>query len=664
MNWTGALRGLLIGAVTFCVAGSDFMGVNPLVVGLFLGMCILGENTLYSYIGGVLGLVVSMPVIDVIRYGLTMIIVAAFLGARQAQIGRGRELFNSFMAGVLLIGTSLSVDLVADVGAGRLMLILEGAIAFSAGMIFYYALRVIKQDYGRIATENEAAISCMALGAAILYGIPLALPGGIVLGIAVAVFSIITVVFKFNFGIGMSWSVLSGFIMSYRTDVDGYFLGWLLVAMGALGIGCLLGGGRFLFGLVFAGLYMLVGTYFYPDMMSEAGVKALSSALLVFLLAPKRLMLKLDDTIRGDALSVNSPEWGRLMIDRMNNLAAAFKRIDYTLAGDGVAGMGFKDVGNIIYGFTNQLERSVPLRKTIEAAIINELALRDIHVKNLVLIKNQEERYEVYITSKVKRGRLVMATTVRDIVAKEMGIPLELKSESRNMVSRSYELICLRQRPAFECRIATRVLSRYEGEVSGDNFYVGDILDGQKLIMLADGMGNGKAAATDSTVLLDSIEELLMAGFDKETSIKIVNTYLADKNKGERFSTLDMLIMDLHTGYGRLYKQGAATTFVRRGEWIELIKSTSLPMGVIDGAVCETCRKKFYTGDVILMVSDGVLESIVVENKEDYLRDLLLGIPSDEPEEIATAILSDIKGMSGNRLKDDASLIVMRLVKK
>lgn len=664
MNLSSALKGLLMGAVTFCVAGSDFLGVNPLVVGFFIGVCLLGESTLYSYIGGVLGLAVSLPLVDVTRYGLAMIIIATFLGIRQVQIIKGRELINSFIGGILLVGTSLSVDLVANVGADRLVLLLEGAIAFSSGMIFYYALRVIKQDYGRIATENEAAISCMALGAAILCGIPLALPAGIVLGVAVGIFSIITVVYKFDFGIGMSWSVVAGFIMSYRADIDGYFLGWLLVAMGALGIACLLGGGRLLFGLVFAGLYLLVGTYFYPDIMTEAGVKALSSALLVFLMAPKKLMLKLDDTIRGDALSVNSPEWGRLMIDRMNNLAAAFKRIEYTLAGDGVAGIGFKDVGNIIYGFTNQLERSVPLRKTIEAAIINELALRDIHVKNLILIKNQEERYEVYITSRVKRGRLVMASAVRDIVSKEMGIPLELKSESRNMVSRNYELICLRQRPTFECRIATRVLSRYDGDVSGDNFYVGDILDGQKLIMLADGMGNGRAAADDSTVLLDSIEELLMAGFDKETSIKIVNTYLADKNKGERFSTLDMLMLDLHTGYGRLYKQGAATTFVRRGEWIELIKSTSLPMGVIDGAVCETCKKKFYNGDVILMVSDGVLESIVVENKEDYLRDLLLGIPSDEPEEIATAIISDIKGMSGNRLKDDASLIVMRLVKK
>ncbi|MBQ8166849.1 MAG: SpoIIE family protein phosphatase, partial [Lachnospiraceae bacterium] len=107
-----------------------------------------------------------------------------------------------------------------------------------------------------------------------------------------------------------------------------------------------------------------------------------------------------------------------------------------------------------------------------------------------------------------------------------------------------------------------------------------------------------------------------------------------------------------------------ATTFVKRGQWIELIKSTSLPMGVIDGAVCENCRKKFYHNDIIVMVSDGVLESIVVENSDDYLRDLLLNSDNQDVEEIATEIADAIGSISGNRLRDDASIIVVRLSKR
>ena len=124
-----------------------------------------------------------------------------------------------------------------------------------------------------------------------------------------------------------------------------------------------------------------------------------------------------------------------------------------------------------------------------------------------------------------------------------------------------------------------------------------------------------------------------------------------------------MLILDLHTGYGKLFKQGAATTFVKRGEWIEMIKSTSLPMGVIDGAVCESCRKKFYNDDIIVMISDGVLESIIFENKEDFIKELLLGLDNQDAESIATTIVDEIRSASGNRLKDDASVIVIKIKK-
>lgn len=661
MNWTRIFNGLWIGFIGFCIARCDFIGISPLIIGLFVAVCLAGENSFYTYIGGTIGLLSVVPLVTVIRYATVMLLIAGVLNMKQLLITKGRELVICFTAGSILALVSMSFKLLGFVNEGIDVLLLEGLLVFSAGMVYLYALHIFKTDYGRIATENEAAISSLVLGGTILLGVPIMLPGGIALAESVAIFSMVTVLYKFGFGIGMCWNLVAGFVLSYATGVTDYFLAWIIIGMASLGISCVFGGGRYGFGIAYVIVYLIVGTYVYEDIISENGIKALTSAILVFMLSPRRLMLRMDDSLKGDFLTANSPEWGKLIVDRVNNLSRAFKRIEYTMVGDAGTGLGFGDVGNIIDGFTNQLERTVPMRKTITSAIVGELSLRDIHVKNLVLIKNQDERFEVYITSKVKRGKLVLATTVRDIVSKEIGMDMELKGESRNIVSKNYEIICLREKPAYECKIAVRCLSRYENDISGDGFYVGDIMDGQKLVILADGMGNGIEAAGDSGLLIETVEELLSAGFDKETSIKIVNNYLANRNKGERFSTLDMLILDLHTGYGRLYKQGAATTFVRRGEWIEIIKSTSLPMGVIEGAVCESCKKKFYNNDIIVMISDGVLESIVFENKEDYLKDLLLNIEDSDPEGIATSIVEEIRGVSGNRLKDDASIIVIKL---
>ena len=664
MNWTSVARGTLIGVTAIFVARCGFFSINPLIVGFFVAVCLAGENTFFTYIGGLLGLIWAGNPVDVVRYGIVMLIIAALLNARQLLLTKGRELFVAAVVGVLLAVVTLTFRVLGLVDMSNVLMVSEGFIAFSTCIVYLYAINVLKKDYGRIATENEAIISCLVLGATVLLGMPRIVFGEIVLLEALSIFGMLIFLYKFGFGIGMCWCMMTGFVASFSIGITEYFVGWILVGVLAQGLSCTFGGGRFAFGMYYGGVYLLVGTYLYETILSEEGFKALASALLVFLLAPRRLMLRIEEGVKTGALSDNSPEWGRLVIDRINNLSRAFKRIEYTLASDSGSSMSFSDVGNIIEGFTNQLERAVPMRKTISSAIISNLALRDIRVKNLVMLKNQEERYEIYITAKVVRGKLVLASMVRDIVSKEIGMDMEVKDESRNIVGRNYEMICLRQKPTFNCNVAVRRLSRYESQVSGDDYYVGDIMDGQKLIMLADGMGNGVEAASDSGMLIDVIEELLTAGFDKETSIKIVNTYLSERNKGERFSTLDMLILDMHTGYGRLFKQGAATTFVKRGQWIELIKSTSLPMGVIDGAVCENCRKKFYHNDIIVMVSDGVLESIVVENSDDYLRDLLLNSDNQDVEEIATEIADAIGSISGNRLRDDASIIVVRLSKR
>ena len=326
-------------------------------------------------------------------------------------------------------------------------------------------------------------------------------------------------------------------------------------------------------------------------------------------------------------------------------------------------GIGLHDVGDLIEGFTNQLEQEVPLRKTVEAKIIESLSAKGAGVKNLVLLKNRDERYEIYITLRMNRGRLLTADAVRKIVERETGLQLVLKEESRTIVSRNYDIICMQEKPAFQCVTAVRRMSRYAGEISGDNFYIGNIKEGYRLVMISDGMGNGEAASLDSSSLIEMLEELIAAGFEQDISIRLVNSYLSDKNKGERFSTLDMLLLDLHTGYGKIYKQGAAATYVKRGDWMEMIKSTSLPVGVIDGAVCEHCSKKFYDKDMIVMVSDGILESIIFENKEDYMRELLRDADTDDPEELVRYVAEQIVSQGGNRLCDDATIIACKLVK-
>ncbi len=661
MKISDRLKGIGFAAFAFFIGRAFVMNMNPFAIGALVAFLLSGENVWLIFIGLMGGIATINSTYMLFEYGSIMIFLMILLTLKNSINLRGRNYLTALITGGITFVVHGVTGFVTDEYIDFFDTGIMAALAFAAVIIFYKGISGLIKDPLSIVTDNETALGVICFFAASFYGMPL-----VVYGITVAqaffVFSILFAWYKFGFGIGLTWTAFSGMLMGIKTGEMDFLVAYLTISLLVYALLIFIEGGRFIQAASFLIIYYIAGFTHFDMLLSEEGIKALYSAILVFILAPDRLMLRLDDKA-GYYEPDNTPEWGRIVVERVNKLADAFKRIEYTFAGDAGTGISFNDVGNIIDNFTNQLNEMVPIRKTIEASIIEELSKKEVLVKNILMIKNQDERYEVYINARVRRGRLVTAETVRKIVEENMKVRLLLKDESKSIVSKRYDMLCMIEKPDYRCETAVRRLSRYEDEVSGDNFYIGDIGNGQKLLLIADGMGNGEKASRDSNQLIDSLEELLNAGFDKEMSIRVVNSYLAEKNKGESFSTLDMMIVDLYTGCGRIYKQGAATTFVKRGEWIEMIKSTSLPVGITPDAICEKCMKKFYSNDMIVMVSDGMLESILFENKEDYMKELILSSDAMTPDELADEIVGSIKSLSGNRLKDDATMIVCKVVK-
>lgn len=661
MIFRNKLKGLGFAVMAFFVGNAFVYDINPFAIGYFAAVCLAGENTWISFAVTVGGIFAGGSVYEATRYGIIMLVVWIILGFRDFINIRGKNILSALIVGGITAVGEITSGLLPGNDLDYFEIGVMSALSFAATVIFLKGIEGLNNDPLCIVSDNETAFGVLALFSAWLYGTPLSI-GNIIIAQSFFIFMILLAWYKFGFGIGLVWTVISSAIMGAKAGSTAYLPSFLIIVLSVYALQIFIDGGRLMQAALFLTVYYVAGFARYDMLLSDDGIKALYSALLIFMLAPSKLILRVDERARYYDPE-NSPEWGRLVVNRVNSLADAFKRIEYTFAGEVGSGIGFNDVGEIIENFTNRLNEAVPMNKTVEAAIVEELAAMEVLVKNILLIKNQDERYEVYINARVRRGRLVAADTVRKIVEDKMKVRLLIKDESRNIVSRNYDMICLIEKPDYNCRTAVRRLSRYEDEISGDNFYIGDILNGQKLLLIADGMGNGEIASRDSNRLIDTLEELLNAGFDKDISIKIVNSFLAQRNKGERFSTLDMLIVDLYTGYGRIYKQGAATTFVKRGEWIEYIKSTSLPVGITPDAACEKCMKKFYADDMIVMVSDGLLESIIFENKDDYMKELMLENKTLEPDEMADEIIESVRGLSGNRLKDDATVIVCKIVK-
>ena len=82
---------------------------------------------------------------------------------------------------------------------------------------------------------------------------------------------------------------------------------------------------------------------------------------------------------------------------------------------------------------------------------------------------------------------------------------------------------------------------------------------------------------------MELMEQFLNAGFDRETSIKMLHSVMLLRDSS-CFSTMDLAAVNLYTGECELLKVGAAATFLKRGDWVETVSSTSMPMGIIGEA--------------------------------------------------------------------------------
>ena len=183
------------------------------------------------------------------------------------------------------------------------------------------------------------------------------------------------------------------------------------------------------------------------------------------------------------------------------------------------------------------------------------------------------------------------------------------------------EALRLTPRARLSCDTGAACQSGDAQTASGDSHMIRRIDDDRIIAMLSDGMGSGDAAAAESARALRLMWHFLRADIPVENAADCANRRMLMCDGDEIFATLDLCALDLRTGHAEFTKLAASRTLILRGDRIIPIDGAHLPLGIIEGVRGEARTVRVQDGDVIIMGSDGLMESVTIDQITDIARD-------------------------------------------
>lgn len=294
---------------------------------------------------------------------------------------------------------------------------------------------------------------------------------------------------------------------------------------------------------------------------------------------------------------------------------------------------------------------------------------KEIYINNITIKEEQNGRKKVVLYTNSCEDVEKPACDIKKmgkIITKVCGEPMTLQKQEcglrlKNSIC-SYTYLS-EDKQSMQVGIARTTKS--DSLVSADVSLQTKLEDGKSLLAISDGMGSGKEALKASKTAITMLEKLLSSGFEKDTSLRLINSTLSAISKEDMYATLDIAVLDLYAGNLEFIKNGACPTFVKNKRNVQILKSIALPSGIIDDIDLVVYDRDLQDGDIIVMCTDGILDSSEeYTNKELWLKFLLEEIETDDVQKIADIILQEAIDNNYGIPKDDMTVMIAKIKKK
>ena len=303
-------------------------------------------------------------------------------------------------------------------------------------------------------------------------------------------------------------------------------------------------------------------------------------------------------------------------------------------------------VSKVISNLADEIELNEKQKQT-EIEEIRVLAKqKGLELEEILLDKQKNGKYIIKIKNTDKKS----INVVENIMSKVL-------NSKTKYVGKEEKYSRYESEDKFKLEIGISRTTKHNSEVSGDSSIQTKLKDGKYLLAISDGMGSGKAAKNSSKRVINMLENLLTSGFEKDTSIELINTAMTSSTEDDMYATIDAIILDMYSGNVEFIKNGACPTYIKTKDGVQAIKDASIPVGMSSKVKSVTYDKDLESGDIVVICSDGVQDS----GESNWIKNIIEKMQTENVQKIADIIIGEAVDNNFGIAKDDMTIIVARV---
>ncbi|MCY0876209.1 MAG: stage II sporulation protein E [Firmicutes bacterium] len=318
-------------------------------------------------------------------------------------------------------------------------------------------------------------------------------------------------------------------------------------------------------------------------------------------------------------------------------------------------------VARIMSDLAAEIKRETGDSQVQEEKILDALSRLGLEVQGVDIISLEEGKVEIEVLQMNPSGHDECSKLVAPLLSDALGETITVQKTDVSEDG-SYQLVTLSSAKLYDVQAGFASAAKDGTLQSGDSFSVLDVGNGRYAIALSDGMGNGERANQESAAAVRLVQQLLKAGFDEQVAVKTVNSALVLRATDEVYATLDLAVIDLYSLQTEFLKVGSVCSFVKQGRRVGMITGESVPIGIISDIDVQTQRQTLHEDDILVFVSDGILEAVShMSDPEDWVRRQLERYDTKDPQVIADLLLEASVRAAGGLIADDMTVVCARI---